>query len=111
LEDFDAEMEINSAWKINKETITISAKVSLGYFELKKHKTRFDEGCSKLVDLKKKAKLQWLPDPKEINEDNLNNIRREANRYFRNKKREYLKDKMSLQQTVRTRTSETCIRE
>jgi hypothetical protein len=29
----------------------------------------------------------------KINGDNLNNVRREASRYFRNKKREYLKDK------------------
>jgi hypothetical protein len=34
--------------------------------------------------------LQWLQDPSEINGDNLNNIRREASRHFRNKKREYL---------------------
>jgi hypothetical protein len=31
-------------------------------------------------------KLQWLQDPSEINGDNLNNVRREASRYFRNKK-------------------------
>jgi hypothetical protein len=36
--------------------------------------------------------LQWLQDPSEINGDNLNNIRRETSRQFRNKKREYLKD-------------------
>jgi hypothetical protein len=30
----------------------------------------------------------------EINGDNLNNVRREASRPFRNKKREYLKDKI-----------------
>jgi hypothetical protein len=30
----------------------------------------------------------------KINGDNLNNIRREAKRHFRNKKREYLKDKI-----------------
>jgi hypothetical protein len=35
--------------------------------------------------------LQWLQDPPEINGDNLNIIIREANRHFRNKKREYLK--------------------
>jgi hypothetical protein len=35
-----------------------------------------------------------LQDPSEINGDNLNNARREASRYFRNKKREYLKDKI-----------------
>jgi hypothetical protein len=38
--------------------------------------------------------LQWLQDPSEINGDNLNNIRRETSRHFRNKKREYLKDKI-----------------
>jgi hypothetical protein len=32
--------------------------------------------------------LQWLQDPSEINGDNLNNIRPDASRYFRNKKRE-----------------------
>jgi hypothetical protein len=31
-----------------------------------------------------------LQDPSEINGDNLNNVRREASRHLRNKKREYL---------------------
>jgi hypothetical protein len=39
--------------------------------------------------------LQWLQDPNEINGDNMNNVRHEASRYFRNKKREYLKDKIN----------------
>jgi hypothetical protein len=30
-----------------------------------------------------------------VNGDNLNNVRREASRHFRNKKREYLKDKIN----------------
>jgi hypothetical protein len=33
--------------------------------------------------------------PSKINGDNLNNVRREASRYFRNTKREYLKDKIN----------------
>jgi hypothetical protein len=37
--------------------------------------------------------LQWLQDPSEINGDNVNNVRREASRHFRNKKSKYLKDK------------------
>jgi hypothetical protein len=49
--------------------------------------------------------------PSEINGDNLNNIRHKASRHFRNKKREYPKDKMSLQPAVTTRTFETCIEE
>jgi hypothetical protein len=39
--------------------------------------------------------LQWLQDPSEVNGDNLNNVRREASRHFRNNKREYLKDKIN----------------
>jgi hypothetical protein len=62
---------------------------------LKKHKSWFDEGNSKLLDQKKQAKLQWLQVPRVINGDNLNNVRREASRHFRNKKREYLKDKIN----------------
>jgi hypothetical protein len=58
LEDLDAEVEINSAWEMIRENIKISAKESLCYFELKKHKPWFDEGCSKLLDQKKQAKLQ-----------------------------------------------------
>jgi hypothetical protein len=56
---------------------------------------RFNKGCSQLLDQRKEAKLQWLQDPSEINGDNLNNVRREASRCFRNKKREYLKDKIN----------------
>jgi hypothetical protein len=93
-EDLVAEVEINRAREIIKQNIKISAKESLGYTELKKHKPWFDEGCLKLVDKWKQAKLQQLQDPSEINEDNLNNIRRKVSRYFRNKKREYLKDKI-----------------
>jgi Leu/Phe-tRNA-protein transferase len=50
LEELDAEVEINSAWEMIRENTTISAKESLGYCELKKHKPWFDEGCSKLLD-------------------------------------------------------------
>jgi hypothetical protein len=76
-----------------RKNIKISAKESIGYFELKKHKP-WHEGCSKLLDQRKQAKLQWLQDPSEMNGDHLNNVRREASRYFRNKEREYLKDKI-----------------
>jgi hypothetical protein len=60
LEDLDTEVEINSAWETIRENMKISAKESLGYFELEEHKTCFDEGCSKLLDQRKQAKLQWL---------------------------------------------------
>jgi hypothetical protein len=36
-----------------------------------------------------------LQDPSVVNEDNLSNVRREASTHFRNKQREYLKDKIN----------------
>jgi hypothetical protein len=35
LEDLDAEVEINTTWETIRENINISAKASLGYYELK----------------------------------------------------------------------------
>jgi hypothetical protein len=64
-------VDINKAWETIREYIKISAKESPGYYELKKHKPWFDEGCSKLLDQRKQVKLQWLQDPNEINGDNL----------------------------------------
>ena len=37
------------------------------------------------------AKMQWVQNPSQSNVDNLNNVRHEASRHFRNKKKEYLK--------------------
>jgi hypothetical protein len=85
------EVEVSSAWEMIRENINISAKESLGYYELKKHQPSFNKGCPELLDLWEQAKFQWLQDPSEINGDNLSNVRREANRHFRNKKRKYKK--------------------
>jgi hypothetical protein len=79
---------------------------------LKKHKPCFDEGCSELLDQRKEAKSQWLQDPSEINGSNLNNIKREASRQFRNKERENLKDKINeLARNTMKKKLETCIEE
>jgi hypothetical protein len=78
-----------------RENIKLSAKESLCCYELKKHKSWFDEGYSKLLDQRKQAKLQWLQDPSEINGDNLNNVRCEASRHFRNQKGKFLKEKIN----------------
>jgi hypothetical protein len=80
-------MDINRASESVWENIKSPSKKSLGYYELKKHKPRFEEECSKLLDHRKRAKLQWLQDPSEINGDNLNNVTREASRHFRNKRK------------------------
>jgi hypothetical protein len=60
LENLDTEVDIKRALETIREYIKISAKERLGYYELKKHWPWFDEGCSKLLDQRKEAKLQWL---------------------------------------------------
>jgi len=45
--------------------------------------------------------MQWLQDPKQSNEYNLNNLRREATRHFRKNNKEYL--------NIRSKVVETCI--
>jgi hypothetical protein len=60
LENLDDDVDINSAWETIREIIKIAAKESLGYYELKKRKPWFDEECSKPLDQRKQAKLQWL---------------------------------------------------
>jgi hypothetical protein len=94
LEDLGAEVGINRAWETVRRNIKISAKESLGYYGLKKHKPWLDKECSKLLHQRKKAEVLWLQDPCEINSDNLTNVRREASRHFRNKKNKYLEDKI-----------------
>jgi len=37
--------------------------------------------------------MQWISDPNQSNVDNLNNVRLETSRHFRNKNKEYLKAK------------------
>jgi hypothetical protein len=78
-----------------KENIKTSAKDSLGYHSLQHNTPWFDDECSKLIDQRKQAKLQWLQNPSQISRDNLQNLRRETSRKFRNKKREYLKGKIN----------------
>jgi len=38
--------------------------------------------------------MQWIHDPSQSNVHNLNNVRRDASRHFRNKKKAYLKAKI-----------------
>jgi uncharacterized FlaG/YvyC family protein len=56
--------DINRAWKIIKENIKISAKDSLGMYELKQHKPWFHEECLRFLDQREHAMMQWLQDTK-----------------------------------------------
>jgi hypothetical protein len=53
LENIDTELNINRALETIREKIKISAKESLGYYELKKHKPWFEEDFSDLLDKRK----------------------------------------------------------
>ena len=75
--------DINRAWENIKESIKALVKERLSVYELMHYKPRFDEECLGLLYLRKRAKMQWLQDPNQSNVDSLNNIRREASRYFR----------------------------
>ena len=65
----------------------------------KQHKPRFDKECVDFLDQRNQAKMQWIQDPSRSNVDNLNNIRRDASRHFRNKKKAYLKVKIEERET------------
>jgi hypothetical protein len=60
LENLDTQVDVNKASETIRENINIPPKESLDYYELKKHKPWFEEGCSKLLDQRKQAKMQWL---------------------------------------------------
>jgi hypothetical protein len=55
LETLDADVDINSASGTIRENIKMLVKESPDYYELKKHRPLFDEGCPKLLDQKKRA--------------------------------------------------------
>ena len=42
----------------------------------------------------KRAKIHWIQDPSQSKVDNLNNVRSKVSRYFRNKKKAYLRAKI-----------------
>jgi hypothetical protein len=94
-ENLDESFDINNAWESIIENIKTSAKDNLGYHRLKHNKPWFDDECSKLIDQRKQAKLQWLQNPNQTNRDNLQNVRHETSRIFRDKKREHLKGKIN----------------
>jgi hypothetical protein len=63
-----------------------------------------------ILDQRKQTKMQWIKDPSQSNVDNLNNVRRDASRHFRNKKRHILNLKLrNWKLTVRSTISGTCI--
>ena len=99
LENLNDDEDVNRTWENIKENIKTSAKESLGLHELKQHKPWFDEECLGFLDQRKRAKMQWVQDPSQSNVDNLNNVRRNVSRHFRNKKKAYLRAKIEKLET------------
>jgi hypothetical protein len=95
LKNVEYNVDMNRDLETIIENTKISAKKVYVFMNLETHKPLVGEECSKLLDQRKHAGLQWLQDPSQIHWDNLNNIRREASRNFRNKKRKYLKVKIN----------------
>ena len=94
LESLSDSENINRAWENIKQNIKTSTKQSLGLYKLKQHRPWFDEECLGFLGQRKQAKMQWLQDPNQSSVDNLNNVRREASRHFRNKTKECLNTKI-----------------
>jgi hypothetical protein len=104
MENLNVCEDINRVWKNIKENIKISAQESLGLHEQKQHKPWSDAECAQFLDRRKQAKIQWLQNPNQNNGDNLHNVRHEASRHLKNKKKEYLKAKINeIEKTVRRR--------
>jgi dsDNA-specific endonuclease/ATPase MutS2 len=106
LENLSDGEDINRIWKNIKENIKTSAKDSLGLHELKQHKPWFDEERCYFLGKRKQAKVQRVQDPYQRNLDNLNNVRREASRYY--KKKEGISES-NLKLTVGSKILGTCI--
>jgi len=87
-----------------------SAKESLGMHEMKQHKPWFDEECLGILDQRKQVKMQWIQDASQSNADNVNNVRRDDSRIFRNKKKARELKLRRWKLTVRLTISGTCIR-
>jgi hypothetical protein len=71
LENLSDRKDINRAWENITKNVNISAKESLGLYELKQQKPWFDEECLDFLDRRKQAKMQWLQDPKQSSLDNV----------------------------------------
>ena len=84
LQNLNDSKDINGAWENIKEDIK-----SLGLYQLKQYKPQFDEGCSQFLDQRMQGKMHWLQDPNQSDVGNLNGVRCEAGRHFRNKIKEY----------------------
>jgi hypothetical protein len=58
-------LDIKSVWESIKDIIKTSAKDNQDYDNVKCNKPQYDDECSKVIDQRKQAKLQWLQNPSQ----------------------------------------------
>jgi len=85
LENLKDSKDINRPWENIKDNIKTSAQESIGLDELKQHKSYCYEEWLGFLDQRKKARMKELQQPNQSNVHNLNNVRCEDSRHFRNK--------------------------
>jgi hypothetical protein len=85
LNNFSDSEDTNRAWENIKANIKTSAKERLDLHILKQHKPWSEEECLRFLDQGNRAKMQWLQVPNQGNVENLNNVRRQDSRHFRNR--------------------------
>jgi len=79
----------------------IKTPESLDLHEYKQHKPWFDEEFLGFLDQMKQAKMQRVKDPNQTNLHNLNYVRHQAGKYFKEKRRNSWKlNWMKLKETV-----------
>ena len=88
------EIDVNKMWEAIRDTVKSAAKERVGEKKRQKNKPWFDDECLKLHDERKQARQRWLGNKNEANTNNYKNAKRNATRGFRNKKREYLTQKI-----------------
>jgi hypothetical protein len=71
-EGLDESFDTNNVWESIRENIKTSVEDNLGYYR-QKHNKQWCHECSKLIDQRQQAKLQWLQNPSQISGDDLQN--------------------------------------
>jgi hypothetical protein len=80
----------NTKENIKPQLKGVHVCMSVCLYELRQHKLLCVEECLGFLHQRNRVKMEWLQDPNESNAVNLNSVKREASRYFRNKQKECL---------------------
>ncbi|PSN38267.1 hypothetical protein C0J52_16903 [Blattella germanica] len=81
--------------KITNRFETLASSESVGHLKKRQSRKWFDDECIDMVHKRKLAKMNRKRKPNEQNSEQLCSIRWETTRFLKNKKREYLKEKIN----------------